>query len=903
MTMTRPTSAAPRSSTVMSSATPPLFRLTCYILLSLLLCFFLVLHVVGSVLVLLAAIVLRVRARATTTDFPDRSKSLVSTYRKTWLALYKADAYILCWYRPRLADELHVPRDESEVADDLWAHFAYFYLWRGVVGTCIAAVPTVFWTTAVSFLVAFFNASPAEDIVADTLPSQPLPWTLLLDGCAYIALGIVVANALIPWCLEWCVHANMLLFPAVNYNLHFEEGAPLIEPPSSSWTQRATQLALSAAKRRPGAVMEKTFDDAVKSLVTSKGAAAELKRVHHRTLAKQHTHQTLLLVRRLLEHFVTTVPSGGAGVSHWVDSTVAPLRKSIAGYDDDQGRLANQLERVEALLRQLTDGSLAKSDRRPRQDAQRTTASGDGKSSVNERSDLEGYDDDDVLQDMTPRRQKRPTQLAQLGAEESPEYHVFSPTSATDAATYGMLSPPNRADTGIFRSIFSTELVDTSSSSSTTTSRDDAVHFQAYAPPVVAAPSTFEFAVWAFLVHQRDEVRELAVSSSALSREVLLPVRRGALAHVTLEVPRGFAILDEPTKAMDWQGDVTTVQFQLQCTSSSSNDGQAMIQATIVVGAKVMKLKAYLFVSGKPTHAQSDDDVAALSCELERLEESFHEIAFDDLDVHDGQVVGAGHYGDAVRATYRGAEVVVKSLRPDAFGSNSDQIVREFRHEAAVLNMFGHHPNIVPFVGASTDLSKPLTLVTSYLPYGSVADSFIVSSNVKLSLSQKEIVLYDAAAGLLNVHEGGFVHRDIAARNVLIDPVGRGKLCDFGLCRRVDASIGGSHFQHGHLPLRYMAPESLQPPHAFSFKSDAYMFGVLMWETLTEAKPFGALAPQDAAALVLEGHRLAYNNKDGSNTIIPPKYQHLMEGCFAEDPAKRLSMVELVHALGRLNVV
>ncbi|RHZ18044.1 hypothetical protein DYB37_005518 [Aphanomyces astaci] len=807
MTMTRPTSAAARSSTVTSSATPPLFRLTCYILLSLLLCFFLVLHVVGSVLVLFVAIVLR--ARATTTDFPDRSKSLVSTYRKTWLALYKADAYILCWYRPRLVDELHVPRDESEVADDLWAHFAYFYLWRGVVGMCIAAVPTVFWTTAVSSFVAFFNASPAEDIVNDTLPSQPLPWTLLLDGCAYIALGIVMANALVPWCLEWCVHANMLLFPAVNYNLHFDEGAPLVEPPSSSsWTQRATQLALSAAKRRPGAAMEKTFDDTVKSLVTSKGVAAELKRVHHRTLAKQHTHQTLLLVRRLLEHFVTTVPSGGAGVSHWVDSTVAPLRKSIAGYDDDQGRLANQLERVEALLRQLTDGSLAKSDRRPRQDAQRTTASGDGKSSVNERSDLEGYDDDDVLQDMTPLRKTRPTQLAQLGAEESPEYH-------------------------------------------------------------------------------RDEVRELAVSSSALSREVLLPVRRGALAHVTLEVPRGFAILDEPTKAMDWQGDVTTVQFQLQCTSSSSNDGQAMIQATIVVGAKVMKLKAYLFVSGKPTHAQSDDDVAALSCELERLEESFHEIAFDDLDVHDGQVVGA----------------VVKTLRPDAFGSNSDQIVREFRHEAAVLNMFGHHPNIVPFVGASTDLSKPLTLVTSYLSYGSVADSFTVSSNVKLSLSQKEIVLYDAAAGLLNVHEGGFVHRDIAARNVLIDPVGRGKVCDFGLCRRVDASIGGWHFQHGHLPLRYMAPESLQPPHAFSFKSDAYMFGVLMWETLTEAKPFGALAPQDAAALVLEGHRLAYNNKDGSNTIIPPKYQHLMEGCFAEDPAKRLSMVELVHALGRLNVV
>lgn len=106
-------------------------------------------------------------------------------------------------------------------------------------------------------------------------------------------------------------------------------------------------------------------------------------------------------------------------------------------------------------------------------------------------------------------------------------------------------------------------------------------------------------------------------------------------------------------------------------------------------------------------------------------------------------------------------QVVVKTLRPNEFGQSTDQIVQEFQHEAAVLSMFGHHPNIVPFVGASTDPDKPLCLVTQYLPCGSLEDQF---GKRPLTLGQKRAVLRDAAAGFLNIHEGQFIHRDIAAR-------------------------------------------------------------------------------------------------------------------------------------------
>lgn len=116
------------------------------------------------------------------------------------------------------------------------------------------------------------------------------------------------------------------------------------------------------------------------------------------------------------------------------------------------------------------------------------------------------------------------------------------------------------------------------------------------------------------------------------------------------------------------------------------------------------------------------------------------------------------------------------------------------------------------------------------------------------------------------------------------------KVCDFGMCRRVQ-SFGGSYYRAGTGPLKYMAPESLTPPHAFSYQSDVYSFGVLMWETFTEAAPFASLSGPEAAARVLAGDRLALS------ASIPVPFQDLMTRCFQEDPTKRPSMVDVLLAL------
>ncbi|KAF0732420.1 hypothetical protein Ae201684_010529 [Aphanomyces euteiches] len=471
-------------------------------------------------------------------------------------------------------------------------------------------------------------------------------------------------------------------------------------------------------------------------------------------------------------------------------------------------------------------------------------------------------------------------------------YTVLTPPGAKSSSaevTYGQLSPAKASRriefAPTYRSIDSVQ---------------DGVHFHAFAPSMIAPSSCFRFDVWAYLVHQRETMLDQALHhcddmndgeddddvETKLSRDELLRVRRGALAHVSLEVPPGFELHDEPTQALEWTGRVTRVKYQVTCTDDVAL-GQVLFKSTIVIGASVMILRSYVFVGHTFDQFAEATAQSELRCNLEVLPTTFHEIPYDELEIQ--ELVGQGNFGDAYRANYRGKQVVVKTVRGNEFGDNYDRVVEAFRHEAAVLNMFGHHPNIVPFVGACTDSARPLSLVTEYLPCGSIEDQY----GRGLSDRAKEIILADAAAGFLNIHEGGFVHRDIAARNCLVDKNGRAKVCDFGMCRRVDVNCG-CHVQtkSGVGPIKYMAPETLRPPHAFSFKSDSYAFGVLMWETFMETPPFADISAVEAAARVLEGARL-----DTKASKIPAKYQKLMAQCFQEDPTRRPSMAEIVDTL------
>jgi serine/threonine protein kinase len=96
----------------------------------------------------------------------------------------------------------------------------------------------------------------------------------------------------------------------------------------------------------------------------------------------------------------------------------------------------------------------------------------------------------------------------------------------------------------------------------------------------------------------------------------------------------------------------------------------------------------------------------------------------------------------------------------------------------------------------------------------------------------------------------GVIHRDIAARNFLLDAHNNVFVCDFGLARvktglyqRTASSLG---------PVKYMAPESIAKKQ-YSEASDAWSFGVYMWEVTHVQEPFENCEVFDVAIGVVSG--------------------------------------------------
>ncbi|KAG7174841.1 Insulin-like receptor-like 3 [Homarus americanus] len=136
----------------------------------------------------------------------------------------------------------------------------------------------------------------------------------------------------------------------------------------------------------------------------------------------------------------------------------------------------------------------------------------------------------------------------------------------------------------------------------------------------------------------------------------------------------------------------------------------------------------------------------------------------------------------------------------------------------------------------------------------------------------------EAADGMAYLAGQQLVHRDLAARNCLLDHNLSLKIGDFGLSRNLYNSKGS-----GALPMRWMAPESLQFS-LYSTQSDVWSYGVLLWEMATRGdRPYGLVVEQRATPS-LPRH-------------CPTQLATLMRRAWKFDPDQRPSFIDITSFL------
>lgn len=214
-----------------------------------------------------------------------------------------------------------------------------------------------------------------------------------------------------------------------------------------------------------------------------------------------------------------------------------------------------------------------------------------------------------------------------------------------------------------------------------------------------------------------------------------------------------------------------------------------------------------------------------------------------------------------------GRIVAAKVLRPD---SPLTAGVADFLREARSLALF-EDPRIVRLLEyRATD---PPVLLMEYV------DGFAIDEiGPWLEYEQRARIIAEVADALHHAHGLGLQHRDLKPSHILLDARLQPKILDFGLAR------GEADRGHGLGTLASMAPEQLDPNQPIDARTDVYALGVILYELLAGAPPYGGDTDQELMAAIRAGEpRLPIEIQP----TVPEPLQAVTLKAMARDPADR----------------
>ena len=160
----------------------------------------------------------------------------------------------------------------------------------------------------------------------------------------------------------------------------------------------------------------------------------------------------------------------------------------------------------------------------------------------------------------------------------------------------------------------------------------------------------------------------------------------------------------------------------------------------------------------------------------------------------------------------------------------------------------------------------------------------------QLTWKEKIFVAFRIINSLYRIHSNKEVHRDLHSGNILYFQGNNWwYISDFGFCGPADKPLKSIY---GNLP--YVAPEVIVGKE-YTFASDIYSIGILMWEISSGQTPFNNCEHNyDLAMKIVNGMRPKIRSK------IPSEYEKLMKQCWDADPLKRPDAETLLNEIRKM---
>src|SRR5438270_1064544 len=264
-------------------------------------------------------------------------------------------------------------------------------------------------------------------------------------------------------------------------------------------------------------------------------------------------------------------------------------------------------------------------------------------------------------------------------------------------------------------------------------------------------------------------------------------------------------------------------------------------------------------------------------------------------------LLGEGGVGEVYLAedTKSGRKVAIKLLK---LGFGTTNIIRRFHEQERILAGLTH-PNIAQLYGGAVSPNGLPYFVMEYVE-GKRLDDYC--RDQRLSIRERLELFRKICAAVSYAHQHLVIHRDLKPANIRVTSEGEPKLLDFGIAKLVDpatASIEVAMTFAAVMTSDYASPEQVRGEN-ITTTSDVYSLGVVLYELLTEQKPYKIdnRTPTAVARAITDQQptrpSTAVARRDGSSNLqIPnPKslsgdLDNIVMMALRKEPARRYSSV------------
>ncbi|XP_067373776.1 macrophage colony-stimulating factor 1 receptor isoform X2 [Channa argus] len=198
---------------------------------------------------------------------------------------------------------------------------------------------------------------------------------------------------------------------------------------------------------------------------------------------------------------------------------------------------------------------------------------------------------------------------------------------------------------------------------------------------------------------------------------------------------------------------------------------------------------------------------------------------------------------------------------------------------------------------SSESSSSYLEMRPSQLPNMESSEESVCEETADWPLDIDDLLRFSlqVAQGLEFLAAKNCIHRDVAARNVLLTDRREAKICDFGLAR--DIMNDSSYVVKGNarLPVKWMAPESIFEC-VYTVQSDVWSYGILLWEIFSLGKsPYPSMAVDSRFyKMVKRGYQMPKPD------YAPPEIYTIMKMCWNLEPTERPTFSKISQMIKRL---